>query len=101
MIEITPCPDSPSIAESRSDMKASLKSAEGPLTCQDWPTASPAWSTWTDTFLLKVNLDEVDPGLLKPYKANYLMVDFRYDSKFKNGSPVALTSRNGRKIREI
>ena len=22
--------------------------------------------------------------MLKPYKANYLMVDFRYDSKFKN-----------------
>ena len=37
-----------------------------------------------DTFLLKVNTDEVNPDLLVPYKANYLMVDFRFDKKFNN-----------------
>ena len=50
----------------------------------EWCNAAFSVPGTADTFLLKVNLDEVDPGLLKPYKANYLMVDFRYDSKFKN-----------------
>lgn len=49
-----------------------------------WCNAAFSVPGTADTFLLKVNLDEVDPNLLKPYKANYLMVDFRYDSKFKN-----------------
>lgn len=32
--------------------------------------------------LLKVNQKEVEPDELKPYRANFLLVDFRFDKKY-------------------
>lgn len=50
----------------------------------DWCNAAFSVPGTADTFLLKVNLKEVNPDLLVPYKGNYLLVDFRYDKKFNN-----------------
>ncbi|WP_304426548.1 hypothetical protein [uncultured Adlercreutzia sp.] len=49
-----------------------------------WCNAAFSVPGTADQFILKVNLDEVNPDLLVAYKANYLMVDFRYDKKFNN-----------------
>ena len=53
-----------------------------------WCNAAFSVPGTADTFILKVDQDEVDPKQLKPYRANYLLIDFRYDSKFKNWKGV-------------
>lgn len=62
--------------------KGDFKTEDGEVI--DWCNAAFSVPGTADTFLLKVRTEEVDPNRLKPYRANYLMVDFRYDSKFKN-----------------
>ena len=53
-----------------------------------WCNAAFSVPGTADTFILKVNQDEVSPDSLKPYKANYLLIDFRYDSKYKSWKGV-------------
>lgn len=48
----------------------------------DWCNAAFSVPGTADTFVLRVNQDECDPEELAPYRANFLLVDFRYDKKF-------------------
>lgn len=48
----------------------------------DWCNAAFSVPGTADTFVLKVDQDECDPEQLQPYRANFLLVDFRFDKKF-------------------
>lgn len=53
-----------------------------------WCNAAFSVPGTADTYVLKVNQDEVSPDSLVAYKANFLMIDFRYDAKFKTWKGV-------------
>ena len=48
----------------------------------DWCNAAFSVPGTADMLLLKVNQKEVEPDELKPYRANFLLVDFRFDKKY-------------------
>lgn len=48
----------------------------------DWCNAAFSVPGTADTFVLKVSQDDCDPNELRPYRANFMLVDFRYDKKF-------------------
>lgn len=47
-----------------------------------WCNAAFSVPGTADTLVLKVNQKEVEPDDLKPYRANFLLVDFRFDKKY-------------------